>query len=411
MTEQIPQFEEGQTIDTAKYKDKDVTLHPEIFKWRDTLTVDLGLMRSLEDGQIQPIVFRLKDGKHELLVGSRRYFHQKLRGVAWEDILKDVRENVSERDALLMAASENIFRRDFNPWEEARAINSLLTKGKVSVKDLAGKLGKSQSYIASRRALLQLPKKIRKRFEEKNIPIGYASPLTKLEGMEEAQAALLEEIVDGMGRSYSGVRTIEAADTFVTRIKQQIKDHEELLAKYGPCPKCGSKNISKGYRDNQLTCDEDECGYAWHGETKEPWAYYELKQGAQELGIEIVEEEPGKMKLTPKDVADLIKKKERKEQQEREAAEEELPKNFRSKATLLMLLEPMIANDNIQKLEVRDEKIEIQLIEGMDLYFDGLRKDYADGVSKARIMTAGWGGTDSVKKNHDHVNKMTQAAE
>lgn len=343
-------------------------------------------------------------------MSSRRYF-QKLRGVAWEDMLKDVRENVSERDALLMAASENIFRVDFNPWEEARAINSLLTKGKISVKDLALKLGKSQSYISSRRALLQLPKKIRERFEKKNIPIGYAAPLMKLEGMEEAQAALLEKIVDGIKNSYSGVRTIEAADEFVTQVMKEIKDKEELLAKYGSCPKCGSKNIGRGYRDNQLHCEAEDCDHRWHGETKEPWAYYELKQNAQEMGFEIVEEEPGQLKLTPKQIAEMVERKAEKERQEKEAAEEELPKNFRSKATLLTLLEPMIAGDNIQKLEVRDEKIEIQLIEGMDLYFDGLRKDYADGVSKARIMTAGWGRDDSVKRNHAHVNKMTQDAD
>jgi len=309
-----------------------------------------------------------------------------------------------------MAASENIFRKDFTPWEEARAINSLLTKGKFSVKDLAKKLRKSQSYISSRRALLQLPKKVRERFEAKDIAIGYATVLRKLKGMDEAQAELLQEVIDGKSRGYSGVRTIEAADEFVTRIKREIKDKEELLAKYGACPKCGSKNIERGYRDNQLHCEEEDCHHRWHGETKEPWAYYELKQDAQEMGFEIVEEEPGKLKLTPKEVAELIQRKERREQEEREAAEEELPKNFRSKATLLMLLEPMIVGDNIQKLEVRDEKIEIQLIEGMDLYFNGLRKDYADKVNKARIETAGWSTDESKKNNHAYVNKITKAA-
>jgi len=308
-----------------------------------------------------------------------------------------------------MAASENIFRVDFNPWEEARAINSLLTKGKISVKDLALKLGKSQSYISSRRALLQLPKKIRERFEKKNIPIGYAAPLMKLEGMEEAQAALLEKIVDGIKNSYSGVRTIEAADEFVTQVMKEIKDKEELLAKYGPCPICGSKNIAEGYRDNQLRCEEEGCGHTWHGETKEPWAYYELKQDAQEMGFEIVEEEPGKLKLTPKQAAELVERKAERERKKKEETEEKLPEKFRCKATLLMLLEPMIAGDNIQKLEVRDEKIEIQLIEGMDLYFNGLRKDYADKVSKARIETSGWNTSDSVKKNHEYINKHTPA--
>ena len=44
----------------------------------------------------------------------------------------------------------------------------------------------------------------------------------------------------------------------------------------------------------------------------------------------------------------------------------------------------MIEGDNIQKLEIDDDKIEIQLIEGADLRFTGLRKDYKAG-EKCRI--------------------------
>jgi len=301
----------------------------------------------------------------------------------------------------LFLASPNNSRRG-----SALALNSLLTKGKISVKDLALKLGKSQSYISSRRALLQLPERVRQLFEAKDVPIGYAASLMKLDGMDEAQSILLGKIIEGMkGRYYGGITTIEEADEFVTRIKKQIKDKEELLAKYGPCPKCGSKNISTGYRPGQLSCQEEGCSHEWHGETKEPWAYYEMKQQAEEMGYK-VEEGPETVKFTPKEVADMIVKKGEEERREKEAKGEVLPEKFRCKPTLLMLLEPMIAGDNIQKLEVRDEKIEIQLIEGMDLHFNGLRKDYKDGINKARIETAGWGGTDSVKRNHDYINKL-----
>jgi len=258
--------------------------------------------------------------------------------------------------------------------------------------------------VSSRKNLFELPEETRKLFEKHDLAYGYSVPLRKLGNLPEAQATLIEKIVEGRKGEYYGIKTIEKAEEFVTQILKQIKDKEDLLLKYGACPACASKDISK-YGDEHLNCES--CNHAWHGITKEPWEYYELKQNAQKMGIEIIEEEPGKLKLTPKNVADMIKKKERQEQEEREAAEEELPKNFRSKATLTMLLKPMLEGDNIQKLSVRDEKIEIQLIEGMDLYFDGLRKDYADGVSKARIMTAGWSGQDSVKKNHDYVNKLT----
>jgi len=125
------------------------------------------------------------------------------------------------------------------------------------------------------------------------------------------------------------------------------------------------------------------------------------------MGIDLVEEAPGKMKVTPKAAADMIVREERRQQEKAKAEEGELPEKFRCKPTLLMLLEPMIAGDNIQKLDVRDERIEIQLIEGKDLYFNGLRKDYKDGINKARIETAGWKGQDSVKKNHDYINKLS----
>jgi len=398
-------------LNLEKLKDEQVVLHPEISKWRDKEKPDIQMLRSLNTrGQIQAVTFRELKGRPQLLAGARRYGHMKLLGWTWDEIKKDVREKMSDRDALILAIEENLHRKNLTVMEEARAVISLL-KNKMSIKNIAKLMGQSPSWVSSRKNLFELPKETRSLFEKHDLAYGYSVPLRKLGNLPEAQATLIEKIVEGRKGEYYGIKTVAKAEEFVTQILKQIKDQEDLLLKYGPCPKCGSKNIETGYSDNQLHCEEEDCNHRWHGETKEPWAYYELKQNAQELGIEIIEEEPGKLRLTPKDVADLIKKKERKEQEEREAAEEELPKNFRSKATLTMLLEPMLEGDNIQKLSVRDEKIEIQLIEGMDLYFDGLRKDYADGVSKARIMTAGWGGTDSVKKNHAHVDKMVQAAQ
>ncbi|KKM28060.1 hypothetical protein LCGC14_1568410, partial [marine sediment metagenome] len=205
---------------------------------------------------------------------------------------------------------------------------------------------------------------------------------------------------------YYGIDTIEKADEFVTRILKQIKDKEALLEKYGPCPKCGGKDLREAYGEEHLLCGE--CQHAWHGVTKEPWEYFELKQKAQEMGFEI-EEGPEKLKLTPKQIAKMVTDKAAEEAEEAAEEEETLDKNFRSKATLLMLLEPLLKGDNIQKLEIRGERVEIQLIEGHEpgLYFKGLRKDYVDGVNKARIETiTGWGDGDAVKIIHDYVNKI-----
>lgn len=392
-----------------KLKDPNVVLHPEISKWRSPEKPDLQLLRSLNRGQIQAIVFRDLGKKGiELLAGSRRYFHLKLLGRSLDDIKKDIRKNVSKKEALIIALSENFYRKDMTPMEEARAINSML-KMKMSVKTIAETFDKSEGWVRTRKTLFELPEKVRNSFDTKELDFGYSIPLRKLKGLEEAQLALIEKIVEAREPyHYGGIDSIEDAENFVTRVLKQVKDQEALLAKYGPCPGCSSKHISEGHGEERLVCRE--CNHSWHGVTKEPWEYFEMKQKAEEMGFKI-EEGPEKLKFTPKEVAEMMEKKAAEEEEASAEEGETLDANFRSKATLLMLLEPMINGDNIQKLEIRGERIEIQLIEGHEpgLYFNGLRKDYVDGVNKARIETkTGWGDKDVVKNTHDYINEISK---
>ena len=393
-----------------KLKDPNVVLHPEISQWRSPEKPDLQLLRSLNRGQIQAIVFRDLGGKKgiQLLAGSRRYFHLKLLGRSLDDIKKDIRKNVAQKEALIIALSENFYRKDMTPMEEARAINSML-KMKMSVKTIAETFDKSEGWVRTRRTLFELPEKVRDAFDTKELDFGYSIPIRKLKGLEEAQLTLIEEIIKGREPYHYGIDTIEKAENFVTRILKQVADHEALLVKYGPCPGCGSKNIGEGYGDEHLHCSE--CDHNWHGVTKEPWEYFEMKQKAEEMGFKI-EEGPEKLKFTPKEVAEMMEKKAAEDEEASAEEGETLDANFRSKATLLMLLEPMINGDNIQKLEIRGERIEIQLIEGHEpgLYFNGLRKDYVDGVNKARIETkTGWGDKDVVKNTHDYINEISKS--
>lgn len=380
MVKELPK--PGDKLSLNKLKDSEVTLHPQIINWRDAIVFDPLLYNSLEQGQIQPIVFRKQGEKFELLAGSRRYFHQKLRGVSWDDLHKDIRENVSDREALLLAASENIFREDFTPWEEARAINDMLLIGKMSVKEVAEHLGKSQNYVTSRRALLSLPDKIQKRFEKHNLPIGYAIPVKKLTKFPEAQTDLIDKIVEGTKSRYNGIDKIEEAEEYVTKLLTIIKEKTALLNAYGPCPSCEGKDISESrWGDGaQLTCDD--CGHSWHKETKEPWRLYELKQNAEKQGF-TVEVNAEEMVLTPKDVADLMKKEEREEREKAEEEAKQFAEKFRSPVFVEQIVLPMLQN-NVQKVVVRGNTLELELIEDTELYFTGLKKDYKSG-EKARI--------------------------
>ncbi len=398
-------------LDLTKLKDKHVMLHPEISKWRSKEKPDIQMMRSLNNnGQIGAVIFRkLKKGDTQLLAGARRYAHMKLLGWTWDEILKDIRENVSDREALILALEENILRKDMTLMEEARAVNSLL-KSQMKIKEIAKLMGKTPSWVSSRKNLFELPEKVRKRFEANSLEYGYSVPVKKLSHLPEAQKELLDKIVEGKKSSYGGIRKVSDAEDIVTRVLKQVKDLEELLLKYGPCPICKGKDIVKrGWRgeEEHLVCQSEGCGHEWNGVTKEPWEFYELKQNAEKMGITLVEEAPGEMRVTPQGAADIVKREERRLETERKAEEGELPEKFRCKVRLLALLEPLIAGDNIQKLEIRGDKIEIQLIEATpDLYFNGLRKDYKAG-EKARIECSGWGAGESLQRNHDHVNTIT----
>jgi len=370
----------GSKLSLKNLVDPNVVLHPTISKWRDSYTFDPLLYNSLEDGQIGATVFRQLGEKYELLAGCRRYLHQKVRGVSWDDLNKDIRENVSDREALIIAASENIFRKDFNPWEEARVINDLLMIGKMKVKEVAKMLGKSEAFVTNRRTLLSLSMKIQKRFEKSNIPIGYAVSVKKLNKFPEQQSDLLSKIVEGKRSSYNGIHKIEEAENFVTTLLDAVKEHEALLKAYGACPACGSKDISKSrYGDgNRLACGK--CDHSWHKGTKEPWKLYELKQTAKEMGFEVDIDE--KLTLTPQDIARV----QRKQNEEREAIEKkaaEFPEKFRSPVLIEELIIPLIPG-NVQTISVRGNNIEIELIEDTEMHFKASKKDYKTG-EKGRI--------------------------
>lgn len=398
----------GAKLKVNKLKDAEVVLHPNIFKWRDAVTFDPLLYNSLGEGQIQPIVFRKLKDKFQLLAGSRRYFHQKLRKIPWDDIHKEIREDVSDRDALLLAASENIFREDFTPWEEARAINDLLMVGKMSVKEVATHLGKPQAYVTSRRSLLSLSVKLQARFEKKAIPIGYAAPVKKLAKFPEAQKDLIEKIIAGMASRYGNITTIDDANEYVTKFLHVIKEKQALLNAYGPCPKCGSKDISLSrYGDEKrLMCNNENCSHQWHKDTKEPWKLFELKQEADEMGF-TVDVGAETMTLTPKDVAEIQERNERERLEQEGEAEKVYPEKFRSKVPLEAIILPML-RDNIQKAVVSREGIKLELIESPTLSFTGLKKDYKAGELARIEVNYGWDSNkqEIAKQVHEIIAQL-----
>ena len=106
------------------------------------------------NGLLQPIIVRLNDDqKYEIIAGERRFRAVEL--LNWEKIPAIVRD-YSNQESAALALIENLQREDLNPIEEAQAYQQLEQMEQLPQKDLARKLGKSQSYVANKLRLLKL---------------------------------------------------------------------------------------------------------------------------------------------------------------------------------------------------------------------------------------------------------------
>lgn len=122
---------------------------------RDEYTDLAGLAESMEttNGPIHNIIATPRDGRLIIVSGGRRHAAAVMAGIPTLPV--EVRP-MSEVARLLAMAIENGQRQDLSPLEEGR-IYARLTQEGLSQRDIAKKVGKAQSHISKRIALLGLP--------------------------------------------------------------------------------------------------------------------------------------------------------------------------------------------------------------------------------------------------------------
>jgi len=118
-----------------------------------------------ENGLLQPITVVKKDKKYTIIAGHRRKRAFEL--LKKEKIPAIVSEHISDNDLRILATIENLTRVDLSLLEEAKAYSDIIASG-VKIKELAKKLGKSESDISRKRKLLNLSETILKDIRENN---------------------------------------------------------------------------------------------------------------------------------------------------------------------------------------------------------------------------------------------------
>src|SRR5690554_4111129 len=143
-------------------------------------------------GVLQPIIVRSKDNYYEIVAGERRF--RACQSLKLENIPAIIK-NFNEEQAASVSLIENLQREDLSAIEEAKAYKAIMEINNLKQEELAQRIGKSQSTIANKIRLLNLPSEIQDSILFKQITERHARALLMLKD-EKLQHKVLERIID-----------------------------------------------------------------------------------------------------------------------------------------------------------------------------------------------------------------------
>ena len=146
-----------------------------------------------EHGVFQPIIVKKSIKGYEIIAGERRFRASKMAGK--ETIPAIVRE-FTDAQMMEIALLENLQRENLSAIEEAIAYKAMLEKLELTQEELAKKVGKSRSHITNILGLLRLPNEVQTMITKKEITMGHARAISKLESSAE-MISLANQIVEG----------------------------------------------------------------------------------------------------------------------------------------------------------------------------------------------------------------------
>ena len=144
-----------------------------------------------ENGLIQPISVRQSGDKFEIIAGERRY---RAMSLLQSPTIPCFVLEVEDSQMAEMALVENIQREDLSAIEEAKAFVIMIETHALTQDKIAAKIGKSQSSVANKIRLLQLPQEIQLAVSDKQITERHARALLGMD--EKKQLELYKKITE-----------------------------------------------------------------------------------------------------------------------------------------------------------------------------------------------------------------------
>ena len=222
-----------------------------------------------EKGIIQPLLVRLHPTSktevfYELVCGERRLRAAVEVKCKVPVIVKVLTDGQVQEIQLI----ENLQRADLTPIEEAEGYEKLQADQKFSAKEIAAKVGKSESYVYARLKLCALGKPGRKALADGQITTAVALVIARIpDETQQGEAVKWATVVGYDG----GPRTLEQVSDHCQRVYMlrlrwapfDVKD-AKLVPEAGACtdcPKCtaNDKNLFSDIEDREALCTDGAC--------------------------------------------------------------------------------------------------------------------------------------------------------
>ncbi len=155
-----------------------------------------GLARSIAaNGVLQPLCVRPAGECFELISGERRLRASRMAGLkAVPCIICDA----SDKDSAVYALLENIQRSDLHFFEEAEALQCLISQHSISQTEAAALLGRSQAAVSNKLRLLRIPETIREQIRRSGLSERHARSLLRFQTEDAMKKALRQILLQNM---------------------------------------------------------------------------------------------------------------------------------------------------------------------------------------------------------------------
>lgn len=208
---------------------------------------------------LQPLVVRKNDnGGYHIIAGHRRFAAVTAEG--WSHVPVVV-FNYSDSETLEAQLIENIHRSDLTALDEAKAYQQLIDVHGMSQRELSDRIGRSQSHISKRIALLDLPEETVALVDSGGITLEGAQEFLKLKDHPSHLAKALKNFGTGESNYWTPERCVAEqmrdVRAVATRKKAREKAQKEGLTvmaeqKFTDIDYKKRAEIGKGYSDLEV---------------------------------------------------------------------------------------------------------------------------------------------------------------